>query len=127
MRTGYLQCFERQVGWAPGLGAVTMFRFDPCGGSLKRLATTLDRLDPGTHRRIKGLRLVTAFGLADMLAAVPGIAYGREMLVGTLAAGFALWASVSEARSTRFESARDLTLLCLAAGGGAASFAILAR
>ena len=70
-----------------------MFRFDPCGGSLKRLATTLDRLDPGTHRR----------------------------------AGFALWASVSEARSTRFESARDLTLLCLAAGGGAVSFAILAR
>jgi MFS family permease len=51
----------------------------------------------GDARRIKGLRLVTAFGLAALLAAVPGIAYGREMLLGTLAAGFALWASVSEA------------------------------
>lgn len=62
-----------------------------------------------------------------MLATVPGIAHGRGMLLGTLAAGFALWASVSEARSTRYESARDLTLLCLAAGVGAASFAILAK
>jgi Fusaric acid resistance protein-like len=87
----------------------------------------LDQIDPGAHRRIKGLRLVTAFGLAAMLATVPGIAHGRGMLLGTLAAGFALWASVSEARSTRCESARDLTLLCLAAGVGAASFAILSR
>jgi hypothetical protein len=86
----------------------------------------LERIDPGTHRRIKGLRLVTAFGLAAMLANVPEIAHDRRTLLGTLAAGFALWASVSEARSTRYESARDLTFLCLAAGIGAASFAFLA-
>jgi hypothetical protein len=104
-----------------------MLHFDRYSASGWRLAATLDRLDPGTHRRIKGLRLVTAFGLAAMLATVPGIAHGRGMLLGTLAAGFALWASVSEARSTRYESARDLTMLCLAAGVGAASFAILAK
>jgi hypothetical protein len=85
----------------------------------------LERIDPGTHRRIKGLRLVTAFGLAALLATVPQISHGRGALLGTLAAGFALWASVSEARTTRRESTRDLTLLCLAAGVGAASFAIL--
>lgn len=85
-----------------------------------------DQIDPGTHRRVKGLRLVTAFGLAAMLATVPEIAHGRAMLLGTLAAGFALWASVSEAGLTRYESARDLTVLCLAAGVGAASFAIAA-
>ena len=93
-----------------------MLRFDRYSASGLRFAATLDRLDPGTHRRIKGLRLVTGFGLAAMLATVPGIAHGQGMLLGTLAAGFALCASVSEARSTRHESARDLTLLCLAAG-----------
>jgi hypothetical protein len=86
-----------------------------------------DGVEVAPHRRIKGLRLVTAFGLAAMLATVPSIAHDRGMLPGTLAAGFALWASVSEARSTRYESTRDLTLLCLAAGIGAASFAIVAK
>jgi hypothetical protein len=102
-----------------------MLRGDHYGARGWRLAATLDRLDPETHRRIKGLRLVTAFGLAAMLATVAGIAHGRGMLLGTIASGFALWASVSEARSTRYESARDLTLLCVAAG--AASFAIVAK
>jgi hypothetical protein len=104
-----------------------MLRLNRCGRCGTRFVAFLDRLDPGTHRRIKGLRLVTAFGLAAMLATVPGIAYGRGMLLGTLSAGFALWASVSEARSTRYESARDLTLLCLAAGMGAAGFAVLSK
>jgi hypothetical protein len=112
-------------------GATNMLRFKHFNSGAFRLmaivGARLDQIDPGTHRRIKGLRLVTAFGLAAMLATVPGIAHGRGMLLGTLAAGFALWASVSEARSTRCESARDLTLLCLAAGVGAASFAILSR
>jgi hypothetical protein len=84
-----------------------------------------EHVDPGTHRRIKGLRLVTAFGLAAMLATMPEISDRHTASLGALAAGFALWASVSEARTTRFESARDLVLLCLAAGIGAASFAIL--
>ena len=30
-------------------------------------ARWLHRIDPGAHRRIKGLRLVTAFGIAAML------------------------------------------------------------
>jgi hypothetical protein len=93
--------------------------------AVEGIGAWIERLDPGTHRRIKGLRLVTAFGLAAMLATLPGIAGGRGSVLGTLAAGFALWASVSEAQTTRYESARDLLLLCLAAGAGAASFAAL--
>ena len=99
-------------------------------GSARCLAAGIgnwfERIDPGTHRRIKGLRLVTAFGLAGMLSTVPEIAEGRGQTLGYLAAGFALWASVSEARTTRYESARDLSLLCLAAGGGAVSLAVIA-
>jgi hypothetical protein len=83
-----------------------------------------DRIDPGTHRRIKGLRLVTAFGLAALLATVPQISRGHAISLGPLAAGFALWASVSEAKTTRYESARDLAFLCIAAGLGAASLVI---
>jgi hypothetical protein len=92
-----------------------------------RLASGIDawfeRIDPGTHRRIKGLRLVTAFGLAAMLGTMPEIA-GHGLRLITLASGFALWASVSEARPTRFESTRDLVLLNVAAGFGAASVAL---
>lgn len=94
---------------------------------LARLAASLERIDPGTHRRVKGLRLVTAYGgalalgrLHDVTVLVPGHA-----ALATLAAGFALWASVSEARGTRPESSRDLALLCLAAAAGAAFFALL--
>src|ERR1700760_4351661 len=90
------------------------------------IAARLDGIDPGTHRRIKGLRLVTAFGLAALLATVPPIANGHAASLGPLAAGFALWASVSEAQTTRYRSARDLVLLCLAAGIGATSFAVIA-
>src|SRR5580692_8068810 len=85
-----------------------------------------DRIDPGTHRRIKGLRLVTAFGLAALLATVPQISRGHATSLGPLAAGFALWASVSEGKTTRYRSARDLVLLCVAAGIGAASLALIA-
>ena len=63
----------------------------------------LERIDPGTHRRIKGLRLVTAFAIAWMMANLPGLfpqLPGRAAL-GVMAAGFALWASVSEGRTTR--------------------------
>lgn len=88
----------------------------------------LERIDPGTHRRVKGLRLVTAYGgalalgsLHDVTVMVPGHAS-----LATLAAGMALWASVSEGRGTRSESSRDLAVLCLAAAAGAALFALLA-
>jgi hypothetical protein len=88
----------------------------------------LEQVDPGTHRRIKGLRLVTAYGIAAALGTLQDIMHNLPgaMSVGSLAAGFALWASVSEARVTRPESSRDLTLLCTAAALGAAMFIVFA-
>jgi hypothetical protein len=88
-----------------------------------------DRVDPGTHRRIKGLRLVTAYGVAWMLGALPGLAPnlpGRAT-IPALAAGLALWASVSEGRAAaRAQSARDLVLLVLAGMVGATLMVLLA-
>jgi hypothetical protein len=88
----------------------------------------LERVDPGAHRRIKGLRLVTAYGIAAALGTLQGVA--RDMpahvALGALAGNFALWASVSEGRCTRAESSRDLALLCAAAGFGAMLYAMLA-
>jgi hypothetical protein len=88
----------------------------------------LERIDPGTHRRIKGLRLVTAYGIAMALGTLQDIAHSvpSSVSLGTLAANFALWASVSEAKTTRAESGRDLLLLCIAAALGAALFVMLA-
>ena len=93
------------------------------------LSAWAERVDPGTHRRIKGLRLVTAYGLAAALGTLQDVTHGlpRNVSVGTLAAGFALWASVSEARTTRPESSRDLALLCAAAAFGAALYMCLAQ
>jgi hypothetical protein len=87
-------------------------------------ARWLARVDPGAHRRIKGLRLVTAYGIAAALGTLQDIAghVPSSMSLGTLAGGFALWASVSEGKTTRAESSRDLLLLCLAAAIGAVSF-----
>jgi len=95
--------------------------------AMRSAITWLERVDPGTHRRIKGLRLVTAYGLAAALGTLQDIMHNLPgaMSVGSLAAGFALWASVSEARLTRPESSRDLTLLCAAAALGAAMFIVL--
>jgi hypothetical protein len=95
---------------------------------LNAVAAWLDRVDPGTHRRIKGLRLVTAYGIAAMLGTMPDIAAGLPggTSLPSLASGFALWGSVSEARSTRAESSRDLVLLAAAAAAGAAAFIMLA-
>lgn len=90
-------------------------------------AAWLERIDPGVHRRIKGLRLVTAYGIATALSALRAVAHGITggQQIGLLAAGFALWASVSEAQRTRLASTRDLAALCLAAALGAASFALV--
>jgi hypothetical protein len=87
----------------------------------------LEHIDPGMHRRIKGLRLVTAYGLAAAIGTLHDVAhpFGSMVAVGSLAANFALWASVSEARHTRFESSRDLALLCLAATLGALMQALM--
>ena len=88
----------------------------------------LDRVDLGAHRRIKGLRLVTAYALAAMLGAMPEVAQGvsSRATLSTLASGFALWASVSESQATRPASCRDLMLLSAAATIGAASYVLLA-
>jgi hypothetical protein len=75
-------------------------------GRLISIGGWFDRIDPGTHRRVKGLRLVTAFGLAALFATVPQISRGHAISLGPLAAGFALWTSVSEGKTTRYESAR---------------------
>jgi hypothetical protein len=87
----------------------------------------LEQRDPGAHRRIKGLRLVTAYALAAMLGAMPGIGPGvsSKVLLSQLASGFALWASVSEGQATRARSTRDLMLLALAAAVGAASYVLI--
>ena len=77
----------------------------------------LDEIDPGVHRRIKGLRLVTAYGIAALMGTVYDIS--RVLPDGAslslLAGGFALWASVSEGRATRGESSRDLAVLAASA------------
>lgn len=96
------------------------------GRRTQRALDWLDRVDPGTHRRIKGLRLVTAYGIAAALGTLQDVTRSvpASVSVGLLAAAFALWASVSEARSTRAESSRDLAVLCLAAAFGAWTFAL---
>jgi hypothetical protein len=53
-------------------------------GPLISIGSWFDRIDPGTHRRIKGLRLVTAFGLAALLAIVPHISRGHAISLGPL-------------------------------------------
>lgn len=88
------------------------------------MASWLEQIDPGGHRRRKGLRLVAAYGLAAVLGIVLHRSYdisGSQWL-GYLAAGFALWASVSEGQTTRWLSARDLAFLNAAAVAGALMF-----
>jgi Fusaric acid resistance protein-like len=100
---------------------------DGAGGVIGSAVAWLGRVDPGTHRRIKGLRLVTAYGIAAALGTLQDIMHNLPgaTSVGSLAAGFALWASVSEARIERAESSRDLAVLCAAAAFGAAMFIVL--
>jgi Fusaric acid resistance protein-like len=87
----------------------------------------LEQIDPGSHRRIKGLRLVTAYGIAALLGTQQQISGGLPagQFLSSLAGGFALWASVSEGESTRGKSSRDLLLLCAAAAFGALSMIML--
>ena len=89
--------------------------------AIARRRVWLERLDPGGRRRIKGLRLVSAYAIAVLVGALPGVkgrvAHGA--LLSFLAGGFALWASVSEAKKTRGESCRDLVILSGAATMGA--------
>jgi hypothetical protein len=95
---------------------------------IQNIASWLERIDPGVHRRIKGLRLVTAYGIAAMLGVVLYRSYefSGGAFLSYLAAGFALWASVSEGRTTRWLSTRDLMVLNGAAVVGALVFVGLA-
>ncbi|KAK43120.1 LysR family transcriptional regulator [Caballeronia jiangsuensis] len=118
---------ERNIGDTRTRLADTALTFAQSGARRVQAALAwLDRVDPGTHRRIKGLRLVTAYGLAASLGALQDVTQSVPpgVSVGALAGGFALWASVSEARTTRFESSRDLAVLCIAAAFGALTFAL---
>lgn len=92
--------------------------------TVTKITRWLDRVDPGVHRRVRGLRLVTAYGIAAMLGALHDITQGLPdaASLGSLAGGFALWSSVSEGQAGRAKSARDLLLLGAAASLGAASF-----
>jgi hypothetical protein len=94
----------------------------------KQITSWLETVDPGAHRRIKGLRLVTAYGIAAMLGNLLQRSYllpdGPDL--GYLSAGFALWASVSEGRGTRSASTCDLAILNSTAAVGAMLYAVLA-
>jgi hypothetical protein len=92
-----------------------------------KIASWLEQIDPGVHRRIKGLRLVSAYGIAAMLGIVLQRTYqfAGSSYLSYLAAGFALWASVSEGQTTRSRSTRDLALLNAAGAAGATSFVAL--
>lgn len=94
----------------------------------ERIDGWLDRIDPGVHRRVKGLRLVTAYGIAAMLGAQLYSSYhiSDGFFLSYLAAGFGLWASVSEGQTTRWLSTRDLVILNGAAVAGAVSLIGLA-
>lgn len=93
------------------------------------IVSWLDRVDPQAARRVKGLRVVTAYGIAAMMGTLGDIANGvpDHATLAALAGNFALWASISEARSTRADSTRDLLILVLAACLGALSFVVLAQ
>jgi len=84
----------------------------------------LQCFDPGGRRRIKGIQLVVAYALAATAGTLVGSGHYHAVLP-SLAGGFALWASVSEARSTRAQSCRDLFLLTAAAALGATIFILL--
>jgi hypothetical protein len=91
---------------------------------IEAAAERLEGADPGANRRVKGLRLVTAFALATMAGRLPEL--GGSNSLSLLAGGIALWASVYEARTPRIDSSRDLLLLCLAGALGATSYALAA-
>ena len=95
--------------------------------SVRAIAAWVDKVDPGAERRLKGLRLVAAYALAVTLGSLWDVLNRTSsgIHVAQLAGGFALWASVSEARSERFAASRDLVILCAVAMVGAVSYALL--
>jgi hypothetical protein len=96
-------------------------------GSVRAIAAWIDKVDPGAELRLKGLRLVAAYALAVTLGSLWDVVNRTSsgIHMAQLAGGFALWASVSEARSERFAASRDLVILCAAAMLGAVSYSLL--
>jgi hypothetical protein len=96
--------------------------------TVQGVGTWLATIDPGAERRLKGLRLVAAYAIAIGIGSLWDLAAGTSggMRVANLAAGFALWGSVSEARTERVAGSRDLLVLCAAATAGAILYALLA-
>ena len=94
----------------------------------RAIGTWLAAIDPGAERRFKGLRLVAAYALAVAIGSLWDLASGASggTHVANLAGGFALWGSVSEARTERVAASRDLFLLCAAATAGAILYSLLA-
>jgi hypothetical protein len=95
--------------------------------SVRAIAAWIDAVDPGAEGRLKGFRLVAAYAVAVALGGVWDLVNRTSggIQMAQLAGGFALWASVSEARSERFPASRDLVILCAAAMVGAVSYALL--
>lgn len=93
----------------------------------KAIVTWVDQFDPGAHRRVKGLRIITSYAIAAMAGLLPALrdAHSASSPLSQLAAGFALWASVSEGEETRWRSTRDLAIFCSTAALGAAIMATL--
>jgi uncharacterized membrane protein YccC len=92
------------------------------------LIAGLQRLDPDGRGRIKGLRLVAAYGIASTLGAMHGVTMSAHMssaMLAVLAGNFALWASVSEARDAPRAACRDLAVLCAGAGLGALAYILI--
>lgn len=88
------------------------------------IASMLGRLrdlDPDGHGRIKGLRLVAAYGIAAILGGLHALTTLQlpPAVLAIMAGAYALWASVSEARTAPAASCRDLVVLCATAGLGA--------
>jgi uncharacterized membrane protein YagU involved in acid resistance len=88
----------------------------------------LDEVDPRMDRRLKGLRLVAAYAVAAALGGLwDALMPLASVKTAGLAAGFALWGSVSEERNERVVASRDLVILCGAAMVGAITYCLLAQ
>jgi Fusaric acid resistance protein-like len=76
--------------------------------------------------RLKGLRLVCAYGLGFALGETLDRAFdgGAGMSLGFLVGNFALWASVSEMQVHKARAVFGLVALCVAASCGALLFAL---
>jgi Fusaric acid resistance protein-like len=95
--------------------------------SVRAMTAWIEEVDPDAEHRWKGFRLVVAYAIAVGLGSVWDVATltSSGVRMAQLAGGFALWASVSEARTERFAASRDLVILCAAAMVGAVSYCLL--